>query len=260
MYHEEAANASEFKLAYRQMRQDVYEVFDIDSNSFFIVEPQYPDNEQHEVKDWSVVRKTGRGSKNAADWLSFENELVSQRIDEWKANQEGRTIKIEKPWEEACMQSPINMAIRIKKEDGLLMIRLGNRETYSEQLGGTIVSPVNGPFKHYDGWEPMPADHFYANHAFLPYTERFSDQGRLGKAAFTKLKRQPKSSSPKTKSIVETTTITTAGVISQSLAAAISSTNGAEQKKLIETLDRLAKNVSWLLYEGRDEWKGKSND
>lgn len=127
---------------------------------------------------------------------------------------------------------------------------------------GTILSRVPGPFKQYDGWEPVPADHFYATvDLSSPYTLRFGEGGRLGVKAFTKpaelvvKKKKGKVTNPLAPpSAVSGETLGVAASIAQSLAQAIGSTTGAEQRDLVAELKRLAGHVSWHLREDRGKY------
>ena len=256
MDYQSAAAASSHRMGVLTINDSNFEVHDEGSNSFFASKPGNPEG------TWLVDRKPGRGNRKSTEWLPLEIPALAGAVQAWMANQEGRGLVIVQPWDLACLNSPVNRAMRVKR-DGLLMVRTGDKVTWSEDLGGTVLSRVAGPFKQYDGWDPVPADHFYATADLsVPYSIRFGEGGRLGTRAFTKpaeavpKPRRKKVPNPAAPPIaVSQEALGTAALIAQSLSQAIGSTSGETQKSLAAELVRLASHVSWHLREDRGKYR-----
>ncbi len=264
MRYDEAASQSEFKHATLPTKvEGRTEIYDEASNSFFILE--------HDPLDTAALiasRKIGRGSRNSDLWTPGSDADTQAAVEYFKAKQEGRGVVIEKPWDMACMASPVNRAYRVKHDDGLLMLRTSDKSTWSEMRGNLLVR-MFGPFKSYDGWEPMPEDHFYARVDLTGTNNiRLESDGHMGTQAHVVPHHdlsvnQPKKKKPPfpnaTVAKVRDETFEAASVISQSLATAIGSTTGESQRALVEELKRLASHVSWHLREDRGKYQNRGN-
>lgn len=281
---EEAATESQFKKS-KLIRAAGIEYYDAASNSFFFLADD-PTSE--------IIRKPGRGSKNAIEWEPLTSYTSHMQIELWKANQEGREVEIKQPWEEAIAQSVLRRCYRIT-DKGHRMIRTAKKNTWLEWGKEGSVQKQSGVFKQYDGWLPMKPDDEYANYDLdgpghilhgppltdeekAAITKEVRDHNEQIRAkeeqsevpivpmrkekiakASAKRKESYLAKAEPTYTPVSDEVVAASATIAQSLTEAMRLSDDEKTKDMLAVeLVTLAKNFSWHLREDRGKWRNRS--
>lgn len=246
MTSDNAVKASELGLAWR-VKEDGYLIFMNHDSSLWT-----------ETASGKVKRFGGNyGIHN--DWEPLHEDTEPFKIWTTKIGR-GDQLPIAERWEEAVALSPINMAYRLKQSDGAMMVRLPDGVTYSEI--GQSFHMTKGTFKAYDGWKAYTADDKHAQ-LFIQLKGKRPDTIRKNYGVVLPIDPNAPPKQPIKSSPVAPETLIAAGQLGQALSKVFEiqvNTAGKLPKEAQETLDilkRLAKNTSWLMFEGREDWKEK---
>lgn len=167
------------------------------------------------------------------DWHPATDEEVKIWEDRYGAKPE-----IEMPWEKACMDSPVNAAVREKKDGKGCMVRLHNRTTYT-QIGEWFYQ-LDETFKDFDGWEPL---------------DIATELGRMVATFVDPPRKFQVKQVPQLRNIPDdvieaavSVSVVLGDVIQEYVRA------GLDPTPLTEQLIYMTKNIGWLMREDRDKY------